>query len=45
MFSSYLEGRDKRLALDNVTMKLVALLCHFSSIYTFSVQDRPLEVL
>jgi hypothetical protein len=34
MLSSYLGGRTRDLYLDNVTMKLVALLCHLSSIYT-----------
>jgi hypothetical protein len=34
MLSSYLGGRNKRLALDNVTMKLAVLLCRLSSIYT-----------
>jgi hypothetical protein len=34
MLSSYLGGRARDLHLDNVTMKLVALLCHLTSIYT-----------
>ena len=34
MLSSYLGGRIRDLHLDNVTMKLVALLCHLTSIYT-----------
>ena len=34
MLSSYPGGRTRDLHLDNVTMKLVNLLCHLSSIYT-----------
>ena len=34
MLSSYLGGRTRDLHLDNVTMKLVALICRLSSIYT-----------
>jgi hypothetical protein len=34
MLSSYLGSRTRDLHLDNVTMKLVALLCHLTSIYT-----------
>jgi hypothetical protein len=34
MLSSYLGGRTRDLHLDNATMKVVALLCHLSSIYT-----------
>ena len=34
ILSSYLGGRTRDLHLDNVTMILVALLCHLSSIYT-----------
>ena len=34
MLSSYLGGRTRDLHLANVTMKLVALLCHLSTIYT-----------
>jgi hypothetical protein len=34
MLSRYLGGRTRVLHLDNATMKVVALLCHLTSIYT-----------
>jgi hypothetical protein len=40
MLSSYLGGRTSVLHLDNVTMKLVALLCLLTSIYTLRWTGR-----
>ncbi len=43
MLSSYLGGRTRDLHLDNVTMKLVALLCHLSTIYTLLDRQTGLQ--
>ncbi len=43
MLSSYLGGRTRDLHLDNVTMKLVALLCHLTSIYTLLDRQTGLK--